>query len=214
MIHRRLAQTLDVSIAITQSMATTVSIARVITAIVSMAIVSIVVTVSIVIIASIAIVSIAIGGDPPLLTMAPIYYGDQVTRTREAIRHRRGMWAHGVPGFVLTSLHSADEDPTRDVHYNRMVSTRDGHSEPWMHTDRYPECSWQCATEIQADETRVYAFARSLRADRRPRGDRRQHGEPRLRRDLRRDQRQWCDPRPVFEEPQVVRRIKYGRQHT
>ena len=32
MIHRRLAQTLDVSIAITQSMATTVSIARVITA--------------------------------------------------------------------------------------------------------------------------------------------------------------------------------------
>ena len=60
MIHRRLAQTLDVSIAIIQSMATTVSIARVITAIVSMAIVSIVVTVSIVIIASIAIVSIAI----------------------------------------------------------------------------------------------------------------------------------------------------------
>ena len=59
MIHRRLAQTLDVSIAITQSMATTVSIARVITAIVSMAILSIV-TVSIVIIASIAIVSIAI----------------------------------------------------------------------------------------------------------------------------------------------------------
>ena len=57
MIHRRLAQTLDVSIAIIQSMATTVSIARVTTAIVSMAIVSIVVTVSI---ASIAIVSIAI----------------------------------------------------------------------------------------------------------------------------------------------------------
>ena len=60
MIHGRLAQTLDVSIAIILSMATTVSIARVITAIVSMAIVSIVVTVSIVIIASIAIVSIAI----------------------------------------------------------------------------------------------------------------------------------------------------------
>ena len=59
MIHRRLAQTLDVSIAIILSMATTVSIARVITAIVSMAILSIV-TVSIVIIASIAIVSIAI----------------------------------------------------------------------------------------------------------------------------------------------------------
>lgn len=59
MIQGRLAQTLHVSIAIILSMATTVSIARVITAIVSMAIVSIV-TVSIVIIASIAIVSIAI----------------------------------------------------------------------------------------------------------------------------------------------------------
>ena len=61
MIHGRLGQTLDVSnsIAIILSMATTVSIARVITAIVSMAILSIV-TVSIVIIASIAIVSIAI----------------------------------------------------------------------------------------------------------------------------------------------------------
>ena len=59
MIHRRLAQTLDVSIAIIPSMATTVSIARVITAIVSMAILSIV-TGSIVIMASIAIVSIAI----------------------------------------------------------------------------------------------------------------------------------------------------------
>ena len=57
MIHGRLAQTLDVSIAIIRSMATTVSIARVITAIVSMAIAR---AASIVIIASIAIVSIAI----------------------------------------------------------------------------------------------------------------------------------------------------------
>ncbi len=83
---------------------------------------------------------------------------------QDAIRNRRGMWAHGVPSFVLTSLHSRDEDPTRDAHFNRMVSVRDGHSERWAHDDRYPECSWQCATEIVADEAKVRAFARSLRA--------------------------------------------------
>ena len=84
----------------------------------------------------------------------------------EAIRHRRGMWAHGAPEFVVTSLHSADEDPGRDSHYNRMVSVRDGHSEKWEHDDVYPECSTQCATEIQADDAKVEAFARELRADR------------------------------------------------
>lgn len=82
---------------------------------------------------------------------------------QEAIRERRGMWAHGVPEFVLTSLHSRDEDPTRDSHYNRMVSVRDGHSERWEHMDTYPECSTQCAMEIRADADRVRAFARSLR---------------------------------------------------
>ncbi|MEM6958159.1 MAG: hypothetical protein AAF411_19955 [Myxococcota bacterium] len=85
---------------------------------------------------------------------------------RRAIAGRRGMWAHGVPGFVLTSLHSRSEDPTRDLQYNRMVSTRDGHSEPWSHRDYYPECSWQCADEITADAPRVAAYARRLRGER------------------------------------------------
>ena len=90
---------------------------------------------------------------------------EYIRAQQDAIRHRRGMWAHGVPGFVVTSLHSADEDPGRDSHYNRMVSTRDGHTEKWRHSDTYPECSTQCATEIEADAERVEAFARSLRAD-------------------------------------------------
>jgi endonuclease YncB( thermonuclease family) len=84
---------------------------------------------------------------------------------QDAIRHRRGMWAHGVPGFIVTSLHSANEDPTRDSHYNRMVSTRDGHTEKWRHTENYPECSTQCATEIRADEEKVRQMARALRED-------------------------------------------------
>ena len=84
---------------------------------------------------------------------------------REATLARRGMWAHGVPSFVLTSLHSRDEDPTRPSHYNRRVSVRDGHSERWEHNDRYPECSWQCADEIVADAERVKDMARRLRSD-------------------------------------------------
>lgn len=84
---------------------------------------------------------------------------------QEAMRERRGMWAHGVVDFVLTSLHSRDEDPTRPTHYNRLVSTRDGHSEAWEHRDRYAECSWQCATIARADATRVREAARRLRSD-------------------------------------------------
>lgn len=90
---------------------------------------------------------------------------EYLSAQQEAIRERRGMWAHGVPSFVLTSLHSRDEDPSRDFHYNRMVSTRDGHSERWTHRDRYPECSWQCATELVADEAQVRWVARSLRSN-------------------------------------------------
>ncbi|MDH5490471.1 MAG: thermonuclease family protein [Myxococcales bacterium] len=84
---------------------------------------------------------------------------------QEAIRARRGMWAHGVPSFVLTSLHSASEDPSRDFHYNRMVSTRDGHSESYRHRETYQECQTVCATEIRADEARVLEVARLLRED-------------------------------------------------
>ena len=85
---------------------------------------------------------------------------------QEAIRERRGMWAHGVPDFVLTSLHSIEEDPDRSETYNRLISTRDGHTEKWMHTDQYEECTWQCATVLQADQRRVREVARRLRGER------------------------------------------------
>lgn len=84
---------------------------------------------------------------------------------QEAIRNRRGMWAHGVPDFVMTSLHSASEDPSRESHYNRLVSTLDGHSESYRHRETYGECEWICNTETRADEARVEAAARRLRAD-------------------------------------------------
>ncbi|MCA9622783.1 MAG: thermonuclease family protein, partial [Myxococcales bacterium] len=38
---------------------------------------------------------------------------------RDAIVHRRGMWAKGVPPLVLTSLHSVDERFDNENNYNR-----------------------------------------------------------------------------------------------
>lgn len=84
----------------------------------------------------------------------------------EAIRHRRGMWAHGVPDFVMTSLHSMSEyTDGRPTAYNRRVSTLDGHSESNQHTESYSECQWVCDTETRTDESRVRAAARRLRED-------------------------------------------------
>jgi endonuclease YncB( thermonuclease family) len=81
---------------------------------------------------------------------------------REAIANRRGMWAHGVPEMVMTSAHSADEDSTRDWHYNRMVSTRFGHSESIRHRETYPECQMVCAQERAVDNDRADAAAMRL----------------------------------------------------
>ncbi|MCZ7681250.1 MAG: hypothetical protein M5U28_21655 [Sandaracinaceae bacterium] len=80
-----------------------------------------------------------------------------------AIANRRGMWAHGVPDFVMTSLHSLHEDPGREYHYNRLVSTLDGHSESRQHRESYGECTWICNTETRVDEARIRAAARRLR---------------------------------------------------
>jgi micrococcal nuclease len=68
-----------------------------------------------------------------------------VAAQQQAIKNRRGMWAHGVPTYVLSSLHSASEGGGKDGKtYNRLVSTTDGHSEKWLHTIDYPECTKVC----------------------------------------------------------------------
>jgi hypothetical protein len=75
------------------------------------------------------------------------------------------MWAHGVPDYIMTSVHSADEDRSREWHYNRMISVRDGHTESMRHQQTYEECSWVCAEEVRVDLDRVRAAARRLRED-------------------------------------------------
>lgn len=88
---------------------------------------------------------------------------EYIRAQEEAIRARRGMWAHGVPDYVMTSIHSASEDPSREFHYNRLISTRDGHTESIRHHDSYSECEWVCNDEIRADEASLERVARAMR---------------------------------------------------
>ncbi len=84
---------------------------------------------------------------------------------REAQRARRGIWAHGIPPFVLTSLHSVEEDTTGEGTYNRLVSTDDGHSVKWKHTDRYSECAKICHMVYEADEAKVEEVTEAVATD-------------------------------------------------
>lgn len=74
---------------------------------------------------------------------------------REAIAARRGIWAHGVPDYVLTSLHSIEEDTEGRGVYNRLVSSADGHSVKWRHRDKYDECYSVCHKVYAVDEGKV-----------------------------------------------------------
>jgi len=74
---------------------------------------------------------------------------------REAIAAKRGIWAHGVPDFILTSLHSVEEDLSGKGTYNRLVSTKDGHSVKWKHTTRYRECENVCQIVYSVDESEI-----------------------------------------------------------
>lgn len=84
---------------------------------------------------------------------------------RSAINNRRGMWSHGVPTYVLTSLHSANEGGGKDGKtYNRLVSTIDGHSEKWLHNDDYAECAKVCRDQKRLTADALPKVAERLRA--------------------------------------------------
>ena len=81
----------------------------------------------------------------------------------DAIKNRRGMWARGVPDYILTSLHSFDEPYAKaGNNYNRVVSTLDGHSAKWIHTDIYPECSEVCRTSRKVSSEAIAAATTRL----------------------------------------------------
>lgn len=60
----------------------------------------------------------------------------------EAQKTKVGIWKNGIPEFVITSLHSAHE--TDKESYNRLISTKDGHSKKWVHYDNYETCEKVC----------------------------------------------------------------------
>lgn len=83
---------------------------------------------------------------------------------KEAQAARRGMWAHGIPDYVLTSLHSIAEEASDEGAYNRLVSTVDGHSMKWVHDEEYPECAIVCDDGADT-KARVDAAVAALKAD-------------------------------------------------
>jgi hypothetical protein len=84
---------------------------------------------------------------------------------RDAIANRRGIWAHGVPEFILTSLHSDEEDVEDRGTYNRLVSSADGHSVKWKHEAHYDECARVCQYEYSVAIEVVDAALIAARAD-------------------------------------------------
>ena len=64
---------------------------------------------------------------------------------RQAMKARIGMWAHGVPRYIMTSLHSTAEGGDRNGKTsNRLISTADARSDKWEHDDDYGECEKVC----------------------------------------------------------------------
>lgn len=90
---------------------------------------------------------------------------DLIAAQREAISRRRGIWSHGVPAFILTSLHSAEEDVDGRGTYNRLVSTADGHSVKWGHTSRYQECEKVCQITYSVDDAVVTGVVDLIRSE-------------------------------------------------
>ena len=73
---------------------------------------------------------------------------------RYAIKHKKGMWAHGVPEYVMTSLHSTSEGWEA---YNRLVSSGNGHSKKWKHGLHYDHCQTVCQSSDDFDAAKARA---------------------------------------------------------
>ncbi|HIA00354.1 MAG TPA: hypothetical protein EYN66_00295, partial [Myxococcales bacterium] len=76
-----------------------------------------------------------------------------VAAQKEAITFKRGMWAHGVPDFIITSTHSGDEWRGGKGPYNRLISTVDGHTEKWKHNHVFAECQMVCEPALDFDQS-------------------------------------------------------------
>ncbi len=68
-----------------------------------------------------------------------------------------GMWAKGVPSHLITSLHSADENPDKGyTPYNRWVDTATGESAQAEHGDTYAVCQEVCMGPEATQSCMIY----------------------------------------------------------
>ncbi len=73
---------------------------------------------------------------------------DYLKAQKRAQEKALGMWKGGVPKFIITSLHSADERVAKNAQsYDRLISTADGHSEKNAHQKSYSTCERVCLKE-------------------------------------------------------------------
>lgn len=77
-----------------------------------------------------------------------------------AIKAKRGMWAKGVPAFVVSSAHSLDEEKTQQETYNRAVSTVDGSSILVKHKNSYKDCESVCFTPDALSESSCMIYVK------------------------------------------------------
>ena len=88
-----------------------------------------------------------------------------VKAQKQAIAGRRGIWSHGVPDYILTSLHSKEEDVDGHGTYNRLVSSADGHSVKRRHSNRYRECDRVCDYVYEVDPAKIDELLPLAQAD-------------------------------------------------
>lgn len=79
---------------------------------------------------------------------------------------KEGIWKYGVPKFIITSLHSADERNNKKA-YNRLISTDDGTTRKWAHNDVYEECETVCVKD-EPDSCMIYVPFDNRYGDARP----------------------------------------------
>ena len=87
-----------------------------------------------------------------------------ITAMNEAKAAKVGIWSKGIPDWIVTSLHSIEEDVEGHGTYNRMVSTLDGHSSKWQHDEAYKECAKVC-DDGGEDGPRIKVAIAALKAE-------------------------------------------------
>lgn len=87
-----------------------------------------------------------------------------IAAMKEAQAAKAGMWGKGIPDWIVTSIHSIEEDTEGHGTYNRMVSTEDGHSAKWRHDETYAECQKVC-DDGGEDGPRIAGAIAALKAE-------------------------------------------------